>query len=408
MASLAPGRGGPAKGGSSLKISQRVQNLAESATIAVSNKAAQLRAEGIDVVSFGAGEPDFDTPTHVKQAAWQALQAGETKYAKPAHGIPALKQAIVNKLRRENGLEYDPTQVIVSVGGKEALWLACATLLDPGDEVVVPAPYWVSYPEQVELNGGLPVIVEAEVANGYRITPEQLRVALTPKTRVFVFNSPNNPSGAAYAPQEVVALAEVLEDREVIVFSDEMYDRLLYGGRTYRSYASASRHAYEHTITFNAGSKTYSMTGWRIGYAAGPVEIIRGMAKLQSQTTSGAATFSMHALAAALDGDQSCVEEMRVEFERRGQYIHQRLNGIAGVACPEPAGAFYAFPDVSGTFGRVGVSGSMEWATRLLEEAHVAVVPGAAFGADRCVRLSFATGLADIEKGLDRIEQFLA
>ncbi|MCY3747832.1 MAG: pyridoxal phosphate-dependent aminotransferase [Chloroflexi bacterium] len=390
-----------------MRISQRVQDLAESGTIAVSNKVAALRAQGVDVISLGAGEPDFDTPDHVKQAADDALGRGETKYAKPASGVPELKQAVCNKLARENDLTYTPDQVIASVGGKEGLYLAFATLLDPGDEVIIPAPYWVSYPEQVKLCGGVPVIVNAGADQDFKITPEQLRDALTDRTRVFVFNSPSNPTGSAYSPEETEALAGVLADTDVVTFSDEMYDRLLYGGRTFKSFGTVSDHAYDHTVTFNAGSKTYSMTGWRVGYAAGPVEIIKGMAKLQSQTTSGAATFTMHALAAALDGDQACVEMMRSEFERRGEFVSSALNRIEGVICPEPGGAFYVFPDVSDTYEQVGVSGSTEWANRLLEDAHVGVVPGSDFGDDNCVRLSFATSMENLEESLRRMEAFL-
>ena len=390
-----------------MRISQRVQDLAESGTIAVSNKVAALRAQGVDVISLGAGEPDFDTPDHIKQAADAALGRGETKYAKPASGVPELKQAVCNKLARENGLTYTPDQVIASVGGKEGLYLAFATLLDPGDEVIIPAPYWVSYPEQVKLCGGVPVIVNAGADQDFKITPQQLRDALTDRTRVFVFNSPSNPTGAAYSPEETEALVEVLADTDVITFSDEMYDRLLYGGRTFKSFGEVSDHAYSHTVTFNAGSKTYSMTGWRVGYAAGPVEIIKGMAKLQSQTTSGAATFTMHALAAALDGDQACVEMMRSEFERRGQFVSDALNRMEGVICPEPGGAFYVFPDVSDTYEQIGVSGSTEWANRLLEDAHVGVVPGSDFGDDNCVRLSFATSMENLEESLRRMEAFL-
>ena len=390
-----------------MRISQRVQDLAESGTIAVSNKVAALRAQGVDVISLGAGEPDFDTPAHIKQAADAALERGETKYAKPASGVPELKQAVCSKLARENGLTYTPDQVIASVGGKEGLYLAFATILDPGDEVIIPAPYWVSYPEQVKLCGGVPVIVNAGADQDFKITPEQLRDALSPRTRVFVFNSPSNPTGAAYSPEETEALAEVLADTDVITFSDEMYDRLLYGGRTFKSFGTVSDHAYNHTLTFNAGSKTYSMTGWRVGYAAGPVELIKGMAKLQSQTTSGAATFTMHALAAALDGDQACVEMMRSEFERRGQFVSDALNRIEGVICPEPGGAFYVFPDVSDTYEQIGVSGSTDWANRLLEDAHVGVVPGSDFGDDNCVRLSFATSMANLEESLRRMETFL-
>ena len=390
-----------------MRVSQRVQNLAESGTIAVSNKVAALRSEGVDVVSLGAGEPDFDTPDHIKKAAGAALDRGETKYAKPASGIVELKCAVVDKLARENNLTYTPEQIIATIGGKEGLYLAFATLLDPGDEVIIPAPYWVSYPEQVKLVDGVPVFIDAGAASGFKITPDQLRQALTPRTRAFVFNSPSNPTGAAYSPEETDALAAVLEDTGVVTFSDEMYDRLLFGGRQFKSFAATSSHAYDHTLTFNAGSKTFSMTGWRIGYAAGPVELINGMAKLQSQTTSGAATFTMHAMAAALDGDQTCVDDMRNEFERRGRFISDALNRLEGVVCPAPGGAFYVFPDVSDTFASLGVSGSTAWAGRLLDEAHVGVVPGSDFGNDNCVRLSFATSMETLEEAIRRIEAFL-
>jgi aspartate aminotransferase len=396
------------KGVRPLKISRRVQDLAESGTIAVSNKIAQMTSQGIDVISLGAGEPDFDTPAHIKQAARDALERGETKYAKPASGIPEVKQAIVAKFQRENDLTYDATQVLVTVGGKEGLWLAFASILDPGDEVIIPAPYWVSYPEQVKIAGAVPVIVATSAGSDFKLTPEQLEAALTPRTRAFVFNSPSNPTGAAYSPDETDALAAVLEGHDVTVISDEIYDRLLYGGRAYKSYAATSPHAYEHTITFNAASKTYAMTGWRIGYAAGPQEIVKAMGKLQTQTTSGAATFSMHALAAALDGDQTCVADMRAEFERRANFLHERLSEFEGVVCPEPGGAFYVFPDISATFGRLGVSGSSEWAANLLEKAHVGLVAGAEFGSDSGVRLSFATSMDNLEEGLNRIEKFLS
>ena len=390
-----------------MKVSQRIQDLAESGTIAVSNKVAALRAEGIDVVSLGAGEPDFDTPDHIKQAASAALDRGETKYAKPASGVAELKSAVIDKLARENNLTYAPDQIIATIGGKEGLYLAFATLLDPGDEVIIPTPYWVSYPEQIKLVGGVPVFIDAGAASGFKITPEQLRAAITPRTRAFVFNSPSNPTGAAYSPEETDALAAVLADTDVITLSDEMYDRLLFGGQEFKSFAATSTHAYDHTLTFNAGSKTFSMTGWRIGYAGGPVELIKGMSKLQTQTTSGAATFTMHAMAAALNGDQTCVDEMRDAFEGRGRFVSEALNRLEGVVCPAPGGAFYVFPDVSDTFASLGVSGSTAWAGRLLEEAHVGVVPGSDFGNDACVRLSFATSMDTLEEAMRRIEAFL-
>ncbi len=391
-----------------MKLSERALNLAESATMAVSGRAAQLRREGKDIVSFGAGEPDFDTPDHIKQAAIDALNGGATKYATPSSGIIPLKEAVAAKLARENALDYAPSQVIVTVGGKEALYLAFATLLDEGDEVIIPAPYWVSYPEQAALCGGVPVHVLGDVDNSFKITPAQLESAITPRTKAFVFNSPSNPGGFLYTPAEVDALAAVLEGKDIVVFSDEMYDRIIFGDASFKSYATASAHAYDHTITFNAGSKTYAMTGWRVGYAAGPADIIKGMAKIQTQTTSGTFTFGQHGLVAALNGDQACVEEMRQEFESRAEHIHARLNALEGVTCPRPAGAFYVFPDVSGTFAKLGVSGSIEFAQRLLEDSHVAVVPGEAFGVDSGVRLSFATSMEMIDKGLDSLEKFLA
>jgi len=389
-----------------MDVSERVKALAESATLAVSAKAAAMKAEGIDVVSFGAGEPDFDTPEHIKQAAKDALDAGQTKYAKPAHGIPALKEAICQKFKRDNGLEYQPSQVIVTVGGKEALHLAFQALLNPGDEVIIPAPYWVSYPEQVKLAQGKNVIVVGEEKNDYKLTPEQLRKALTAKTKVFVLNSPSNPGGFTYTAEELAALADVLRDTDVIVFSDEMYDRLVYDGTKFVSFATLPG-MYERTITFNAGSKTFAMTGWRIGYAAGPEPIVKAMAKILSQTTSGTTTFGQVALAAALQGDQGCVEQMRQEFERRAHHMHRRLNELPGVTCVKPTGAFYAFPNVSGTYGKLGVSGSLEFSSKVLQEAHVAVVPGIAFGCDDNVRLSFATSMEQIDKGLDRLAKLL-
>ncbi len=390
-----------------MHFARRVLELHESATLAVSAKAARMQAAGVDVVGFGAGEPDFDTPAHIKEAAWAALKAGQTKYSKPASGIPVAKQAVCTKLQRENDLSYTPEQVIITAGGKMAVYLMIQAVVEPGDEVVIPVPYWVSYPEMVGLAGGTSVFVAGPAENDYKLTPAHLQRVLSPRTRLFLFNSPSNPSGVTYHPDEVRALAEVLAERDVWVLSDEIYDRLLFHGQQTLSFAAASAAAYERTLTLNAASKTYSMTGWRVGYGAGPKELIDAMAKLQSQSTSGAATFNQAALAAALTGDQSCVEQMRVEFERRAERMYARLTAIRGVRCPKPTGAFYCFPDVSGAFARLGVSSSTQFAERLLEEARVAVVPGAAFGLDHHVRLSFATGLERIEEGLSRLERFL-
>ncbi len=390
-----------------MKLSQRADGLQESATLAVSAKAARMKAEGADVISFGAGEPDFDTPAHIREAAIAAIHAGQTRYPNPASGVAAARKAVCDSLFRDAQLSYKPEQVIVTSGGKDAAYLAFHALLDPGDEVVIPKPYWVSYPEMVRLTGGVPIFPLGSEQKDYKLTADILCSALTPRTRVFVFNSPSNPSGVTYHPHEVRELAAVLEGRDIIVLSDEIYDRLLYNGQKTISYASVSEKAYAQTLTCNSASKTYAMTGWRLGYAAGPVEIIKAMGRLQSQSTSGAATFSQIAFAAALSGDQSCVETMRSEFEKRGNHMWKRLTAMPGVRCPKPTGAFYCFPNVSASYVRLGVNGSTAFASRLLEEARVAVVPGEAFGLDDHVRLSFATSMAQIDKGLDRIAQFL-
>ncbi|MBI4580721.1 MAG: pyridoxal phosphate-dependent aminotransferase [Planctomycetes bacterium] len=390
-----------------MKLSQRSEQLVESATLAVASKAAEMQAQGIDVVGFGAGEPDFNTPENIRDAAKAALDAGHTKYAKPASGVVPAKQAICSKLKRENGLDYKPSQVLITVGGKEALYLASMALIDPGDEVILPAPYWVSYPEQVQLCGGKNVIVAGKESNSFKLTAQEIANAITPKTKVLIFNSPSNPGGFTYSPEEVQAIAKVVEGKDIVVFSDEMYDRLIYGNQRFLSFAACGPKAYAQTLTFNAGSKTYAMTGWRVGYVAGPEPMVKAMAKIQSQTTSGTATFNQHALAAALNGPQESVEAMRKEFERRAEYMWQRLNQIKGVSCVQPTGAFYAFPNVAGACKILGVKGSLEFSAAVLEKVHVALVPGAAFGCDDNVRLSFATSMEQIRKGLDRLEQVL-
>lgn len=390
-----------------MRLSQRLQQLAESATLAVSAKAAAMQKQGINVVSFGAGEPDFPTPEHVRNACKAALDAGHTGYAKPASGILPAKEAACLKLKRENNLDYKPSQVLITVGGKEALYLASMSLLDPGDEVILPAPYWVSYPEQIKLCGAVPVIIDGDESRSFKLTVDQIAKAITPKTRALIFNSPSNPGGFTYSPEDVAAIAKVVAGKDIIVFSDEMYDRLIYGNQRFMSFAAASPEAYNQTLTFNAGSKAYSMTGWRVGYVAGPEPIIKAMANLQSQTTSGTATFCQHGLVEALKGDQACVEVMRKEFERRAEYMYQRLNQIKGVHCVQPTGAFYAFPNVSKAFATLGVNNSLDFSAKVLEQAHVALVPGVAFGLDNFVRLSFATSMEKIKEGLDRLEKLL-
>ncbi len=391
-----------------MKLAQRAINLAESATLAVSSQAAKLRSEGVDVIGFGAGEPDFDTPDHIKQAAITAIQEGQTKYAKPASGLLATREAICAKFLRQNSLTYSPDEVMVTSGGKMAIFLLAHAVLDPGDEVVIPKPYWVSYPEIVKLAGAVPVFPVGPVENDYKLSPDILAASITDNTRMVILNSPSNPSGVTYHPDELKALASILQDRDLIVISDEIYDQLLYRGQQTMSYAAINDKSYAQTVTINAASKTYSMTGWRLGYAGGPVEIIKAMKKLQTQSTSGAATFSQVALATALSEDQSAVETMRRAFEQRGQHMHSRLSSLAGVRCAVPTGAFYCFPNVSGTYSQLGVSGSIEFSSKLLDQTGVAVVPGVAFGLDEHVRLSFATSMVKIDEGLNRIEKFVS
>ncbi len=390
-----------------MKIAKRIQDLAESATLAVSAKAAKMKADGIDVIGFGAGEPDFDTPDHIKQAAIAAIQSGQTKYSKPASGIASAKQAVCDKLARENNLNYSPNQIIITAGGKMGVYMVMQAVLDPGDEVIIPKPYWVSYPEMAKLAGAKPIFVAGPEENAYKLSPSTLASAITDRTRLVLLTSPSNPSGVTYDPGELQALAEVLENRDLMVLSDEIYDQLVYDGQESISYASISDKTFSQTITLNAGSKTYAMTGWRVGYAAGPTEIIKAMSKLQSQTTSGAATFNQVALATALTADQSVVRSMRDEFQDRGYQMWKRLSAMPGVRCPKPTGAFYCFPNVSGTFQKIGVQGSAEFASNLLEQANVAVVPGVAFGLDEHIRLSFALSMAQLNTGLDRIEAWL-
>jgi aspartate aminotransferase len=396
-----------------MKVSERAQAIPPSATLAVTSRAKELKAKGMDIVSFGAGEPDFDTPDFIKEAAIKALLAGKTKYTAEA-GIIELRTAIAAKLAKENGLKYTPEQVIVNIGGKHSIYEAMQATVDPGEEVILPVPYWVTYPEAVKLAGAVPKIVQTDRKNSFKITPAQLKKAITKKTSMLVLNSPSNPGGFTYAPEELKAIAKVLEGTQVMVLSDEIYEKLIYGNTKFVSFASLSKDAYDRTLTLNGLSKTYSMTGWRLGYVAGPLEVIKAMGRLQSHMTSNAVTFAQYAAIAALTDPTAAetVEKMRVEFERRGKYMAERLNSIKGVECPEPTGAFYCFPDVSGHFGRningVKIGGSMDFAKALLEQANVALVPGLPFGCDENVRLSFACSIEQITKGLDRLQKWLS
>lgn len=384
-----------------MKLAARVSQVTPSLTLAIAAKAKALKAEGIDVCSFSAGEPDFDTPAHIKAAAAKALDEGKTKYG-PAAGEPKLREAIARKLKTDNGLDYKPENVIVTNGGKHSLYDLVVALIDPGDEVIIPAPYWLSYPEMVTLVGGVSKIVPTDASTGYKITPEQLRQAITPKTKLFILNSPSNPTGMVYTPDEIKALAEVIVDADIFVVSDEIYEKILYDGAEHISIGSLGKEIFDRTLISNGFAKAYSMTGWRIGYLAGPVEIIKAASSIQGHSTSNVCTFAQYGAIAALEGSQDCVEEMRQAFAKRRQVMLDRINAIPGLSCPKPDGAFYLFPDISKT----GLK-SLEFCDALLEEHQVAVIPGIAFGADDNIRLSYATDLATIEKGLDRLDKFV-
>jgi aspartate aminotransferase len=390
-----------------MRISQRTANITASATLAVSAKAKRMKAQGVDVVSFGAGEPDFDTPDFIKEAAKEGLDKGMTKYA-PASGTLDLKKAVAEKLRQQNGLNYEPSQVVISCGGKHALYGAFQVLVEEGDEVLLPSPYWVSYPEQIKLAGGKVVELRGEEKNDFKLKSEQIVEAINERTKVLVLNSPSNPGGFTYTPKELKGIAEAVVDKDIITFSDEIYENLVYGDQKFVSFATLADGLMEKTVTFNGLAKTYSMTGWRIGYAAGPQEIISAMGRLQSHETSNPVTFCMYAAIAALKGDQDCVRQMRDEFAKRAEHMWQRLNAIKGISCIKPTGAFYCFANVSACYDKLGVNGSAAFADAVLDKANVALVPGVAFGWDTHVRLCFAASMEQIDKGLDRLAELLA
>ena len=385
----------------SMKLAARVGQVPPSLTLAISAKAKALKADGIDVCSFSAGEPDFDTPAHIKAAANKALEEGKTKYG-PAAGEPKLRDAIARKLRDDNGLCYSADNVIVTNGGKHSLFNLMLALIEAGDEVIIPAPYWLSYPEMVKLAEGTPVIVPTDAATGYKITPDQLRSAITPKTKLFVLNSPSNPTGMVYTPAEIKALAEVVVEKDILVVSDEIYEKILYDGAEHLSIGAVGPEIFDRTIISNGFAKAYSMTGWRLGYLAGPIPLIKATTTIQSHSTSNVCTFAQYGAIAALESSQDCVEEMCQAFAKRREVMLERLNAIPGLMCPKPDGAFYMFPDISKT----GMK-SLEFCDALLESQQVAVIPGIAFGADDCIRLSYATDMASIEKGMDRLEKFV-
>ena len=394
---------------SDLNLSDRVQRIKPSPTLAITSKAAELRAEGKDIIGLGAGEPDFDTPDHIKQAAIDAINAGKTKYT-PVDGTPGLKKAIINKFKNENGLDYEPAQILVSSGGKQSFFNMALALLNDGDEAIIPAPYWVSYPDMVKVAGGVPVVLETDVDSRFKITPEQLEQAITPKTRLFVINSPSNPSGMAYSKEELAALGEVLKKHpDIVVATDDMYEHILWTGQPFVNIVNACPELYDRTVVMNGVSKAYSMTGWRIGYAGGPQKLIAAMKKVQSQSTSNPASISQAAAEAALSGDQQCVKDMVKAFKERHDYVVDALNKLPGVTCAAGDGTFYAFPDFSGAIAAMdGVESCTDLAAKLLETAEVALVPGSAFGAPGCLRLSFATGMDTLKEAIRRIEQALS
>jgi aspartate aminotransferase len=384
-----------------MKLAARIAQVPGSMTLAIAEKAKAMKADGLDVLGFSAGEPDFDTPDHIKAAAKKALDEGKTKYGAAA-GEAELRAAIAHKLHRDNQLAYKAENVLVTNGGKHSLYNIFQAFLDSGDEVIIPAPYWLSYPEMVKLASGTPVIVQAELSQNFKITPAQLRQAITPRTKFFVLNSPANPTGVVYTPDEIRALAKVVLDSQVWVISDEIYEKNLYDEAEHLSIASLSQALFERTFVSSGFAKTYSMTGWRIGYVAGPVDEIKAMTRLQSHSTSNVCTFAQYGAIAALEGSQDCVAKMQQAFAQRRKVMLDYLNAIPGLECPQPDGAFYMFPSIRKTGMR-----SMEFCEALLTSHQVAAVPGIAFGADDAIRLSYATDMDTICKGMERLEKFV-
>ena len=393
----------------SIQPSSRIQRVKPSPTLAVTALAAQLRAEGRDVIGLAAGEPDFDTPDYIKQAAIKAIHDGHTRYT-AVDGTAGLKRAIINKFERENGLHYSAEQILVSVGGKQVFYNLVMALLNPGDEVIIPAPYWVSYPDMVKLADGEPVIIAAGIEQAFKISAAQLEAAITPKTRLVVINSPSNPSGKAYTRAELTALGEVLlRHPEIVVITDDIYEHIVWTDEGFNNILNVCPELASRTLVLNGVSKAYSMTGWRIGYAGGPAELIKGMKKVQSQSTSNPCSIAQHAAQAALDGNQSFLADMCAVFKQRHDYVYARLNAMDGVECLASDGTFYSFPSFQAVIARMdGINNDIELAQMLLESAEVALVPGSAFGTDGHLRLSYATSMDNLEKALDRIATAIA
>jgi aspartate aminotransferase len=389
-------------------LSKRVQKVKPSPTLAMTARAAKLKAEGKDIIGLAAGEPDFDTPVHISDAGVDAIRKGVTRYT-AVDGTAELKDAIIAKFKRDNALTYDRAQILVSSGAKQTCFNACSALLDPGDECVIPAPYWVSYPDMVLLADGVPVSVYAGPSQGYKITAAQLAAAITPRTKLFIINSPNNPSGAAYTKAELQALGVVLAQHpRIVIASDEMYEHIYWAAEPYTSFAQANPQLYDRTITINGVSKAYAMTGWRIGYCGGPKEIIAAMSTIQGQSTSNASSISQRASTAALNADQSCVAEMNKAFKARHDFVVAGLNAIPGISCLPGAGTFYAFAQVEGAMRALGLQDDNEFAEYLLVHAGVAVVPGSGFGAPNHIRISFACSMDTLKDALRRIERVVS
>jgi aspartate aminotransferase len=396
-------------------VANRLKVIKPSPTLAVSAKAARLKAEGKDVIAMGAGEPDFDTPEFIKEAAIAAMRKGFTKYT-PAGGTPSLKKAIIAKFKRENGLDYTDKQILVSCGGKQTSFNLCMALLNPGDEAIIPAPYWVSYPDMAMMADGKPVFIQAGIEQGFKITPIQLKNAITPKTRLIWLNSPSNPTGAVYTADELKALGDVLRQHpRIVIATDDMYEHILLDGSKFVNILNVCPELYGQTVTMNGVSKAYSMTGWRIGYCGGPQELIEAMENVQSHSTSNPTSISQYAAEAALNGDQSCIDPMVEAFKERGKFVAEGLNRIPGVKCLQPAGAFYAFPDCREAIKRLHAAGRISAPTDLAlcdyllaQDKAVAAVPGSAFGSEGYLRISFATSMDNIRKSVERMAAAMA
>ncbi|MFT6732454.1 MAG: aspartate aminotransferase [Polaribacter sp.] len=391
-----------------IQLSNRIKKVKPSSTLAVAAKAAELRAQGKDIIGLGTGEPDFDTPEHIKQAAYEAIKSGQTKYT-AVDGTPALKQAIIAKFKRDNNFDYEANQILVSSGGKQSFFNLCQALLNKGDEVIIPAPYWVSYPDMAILADATPVIIDTNIDNDLKITPEKLKQAITNKTKLFVINSPSNPTGVAYSKEELKALGDVLlQHPNIIVATDDMYEHILWESGSFVNILNACPDLYEQTVVLNGVSKAYAMTGWRIGYAAGPSKLIGAMKKVQSQSTSNPASISQAAAVEALDGDQSCIKPMLAAFKERHDYVVFELNSIKGFKCLQSDGTFYAFPDASELITKAGCDDDTDLAELILSEVGLALVPGSAFGAKGHLRLSYAASMETLKDAIARLKKVSA